>query len=84
MNRGVGVVSGAGVVGDGAGRRRQVAVDEARHSIEMEGGRVSDAVEADAARYVAGELSSEELLERVRRRHTGLGPSAGSGSLSGG
>lgn len=50
---------------------RQVVVDDARHSIEMEGGRVSDGAEADAVRYVAGELSSEELLERVRRRVAG-------------
>ena len=49
----------------------QVAVDEARHSIEMEGGRVSEAAEADAARYVAGELTSQELLERVRARYGG-------------
>lgn len=59
--------------------RRQLAVAEARHSIEMEGGRVSDAAEADAARYVTGELSSEELLERVHRRVAGSQGSAASG-----
>lgn len=60
-------------------RNRQLAVAEARHSMEMEGGRVSEAAEADAARYVAGELSSEELLERVRRRVAGSSGAAGSG-----
>jgi len=59
-------------------RRRQEAVDDARHSIEMEGGRVSDAVEADAARYVAGELSTEEMLDRVCRRYA-AGPVASMG-----
>lgn len=70
-------MSSSGVVGDGgrvsAGERRsrQGEVDDARHSIEMEGGRVSEAAEADAVRYMAGELSSEDLLERVRRRVAG-------------
>lgn len=67
--------------GDGSGRdrlRRQESVDDARHSIEMEGGRVSDAVEADAARYIGGELTTEEMLERVRRQYAG-GPVASMG-----
>ncbi len=62
------------VSGDDSGRDRrrwQEAVDDARDSIEMEGGRVSDAVEEDAARYIAGELSTEEMLERVRRLYVG-------------
>lgn len=77
-----GVVTVAGV---GAGIservRRQKAVDSARHSIEMEGGRVSDAVEADAVRYVAGELSSEQMLERLRCR---LAESPAAASATGG
>lgn len=48
--------------------RRQGAVDDARHSTEMEGGRVSEAAEADLAQYVAGELSTDDLIERAHRR----------------
>lgn len=55
-------------VSTGECARRRVAVDEARHSTEMEGGRVSEPAQADLARYVAGELTSDELIERAHQR----------------
>lgn len=40
-----------------------------RHSTEMEGGRLSEAVERDLADHVRGEVDEEELLRRARSRH---------------
>ncbi len=54
--------------GPTAAEWRRAAVSAARHSIEMEGGRVSDAAGADLDGYAAGELTVEEGLDRVRRR----------------
>lgn len=49
--------------------RRQSIVNAARHSSEMDGGRSSDEARADQDAYVAGELTLDELLARVRERH---------------
>lgn len=48
-------------------RRRRLAVDEARHSTELEGGRSDAAARALQERYVAGDLSVDELGEGIRR-----------------
>lgn len=48
--------------------RRRRAVQAARHSSEMEGGRSSVQARADQDAYSRGELTVEDLLERVRRR----------------
>ncbi len=52
--------------------RRRSAVDEARHSSEMEGGRSTPEGHADQEAYVAGEISVDQLVEQTRSRH-GLG-----------
>jgi len=57
-----------GQVSDGERERRQGAVTAARHSIEMEGGRVSGAARADQDRYVDGELSAEDLVVLAKER----------------
>lgn len=40
-----------------------------RHSTEMEGGRLSDAVERDLAEFVRGDVDEAEMLRRARARH---------------
>lgn len=45
-------------------QRRRVEVDRARHSIEMEGGRVSDEVQQLQEAYVRGEFDVDELVRR--------------------
>lgn len=47
-------------------------VSEAIHSGEMEGLQVSPDGQADAAEYIAGRISSDELVARARARY-GLG-----------
>lgn len=60
--------------------RRRAAVAAARHSIEMEGGRVSDAAAGDLDGYAAGELTVEEWLGRVWARIAAAGgPHPGGG-----
>lgn len=54
---------GAGL--DEDARRR--VVDQARHSTELEGGRTDPAARALQERYVAGEISADELVEQTRR-----------------
>lgn len=49
-------------------RRRQL-VDEARHSIVMEGGQVTAATRADEEAYVGGHIDLDELGQRVRSRY---------------
>lgn len=49
--------------------RRQSIVNAARHSSEMDGGHSSDEARADQDAYIAGELTLDELLARVRERH---------------
>lgn len=49
--------------------RRQRLVTEAIHSGEMEGLRVTAAGRADAGEYVAGRISSDELVARARARY---------------
>lgn len=49
--------------------RRAEDLRQFRHSTEMEGGRLSDAVEADLAEFVRGEVDEAELRRRVRARH---------------
>ena len=56
---------------EGERRRR---VDEARHSMAMEGLAVSAAGLADAEEYVAGGIDSDERVARARARY-GLGES---------
>ncbi|GGF15227.1 hypothetical protein [Subtercola lobariae] len=48
---------------------RALQVEEARHSAEIEGLTVSKETLADADSYVAGEIDSNELVERVRARY---------------
>ena len=48
--------------------RRRRAVDAARHSSEMEGARSDEPTRADQEAYVRGELTVDDLLERVRHR----------------
>ncbi len=40
-----------------------------RHSTEMEGGRSSGEARADQDAWACGEMSIDELLERVKARH---------------
>ncbi|GAA1753698.1 hypothetical protein [Aeromicrobium alkaliterrae] len=49
------------------GRSRLVA--EAEHSGKMEGLTVTTTTKADAAKYVAGEFTTDELIDRARRRY---------------
>lgn len=49
--------------------RRQQIVDEARTSTALEGGRASDAVHELQDRWIAGEITSEQLHAEVRRLH---------------
>lgn len=49
--------------------RRGEALRQFRHSTEMEGGRLSEAVESDLSEYVRGEVDEETMLRRVRERH---------------
>ena len=48
---------------------RQRRVDDAIHSGEMEGMHVDPATRADAGDYVAGRITSDELVERARARY---------------
>ena len=49
--------------------RRRHAIGAARHSTEMEGGRATVATQADQEAYVAGEITLEQLGQRVRSRY---------------
>lgn len=51
--------------------RREWDLRQFRHSTEMEGGHLSDAVERDLAQYVRGEVDENELLRRARERTFG-------------
>ncbi|MDR1264156.1 MAG: hypothetical protein LBK42_00955 [Propionibacteriaceae bacterium] len=53
-------------------RRRQRRLDEAIHSSEMEGAVITAELRADGARYVAGLIDPEEMLERAKARY-GIG-----------
>lgn len=46
---------------------RRRAVDDARHSIEMEGGRSSDAMRAAEEAYVRGEIEIDDLVAHALR-----------------
>lgn len=48
---------------------RQRRVDDAIHSGEMEGMNVAPATRADAGDYVAGRITSDELVDRARARY---------------
>ncbi|MHB1210795.1 MAG: antitoxin VbhA family protein [Candidatus Nanopelagicales bacterium] len=48
---------------------RQRAIDDARRTSELEGGRSTDATRADQDAYVRGEIDIEQLGERVRSRY---------------
>lgn len=48
---------------------RAKQVDEAIHSAEIEGLSVSTSTRGDADSYVAGEIDSSELVDRVRARY---------------
>lgn len=48
--------------------RRAEVLRQFRHSTEMEGGRLSEEAERDAAEFVRGEVDEAELLRRVRAR----------------
>lgn len=56
-----------------AAERRRAAVAAARHSIEMEGGRVSEDARVVQDAFVAGELTLDEYLDRARRGLTVAG-----------
>lgn len=49
--------------------KRAEDVRRIRHSTVMEGGRVSDATQADQDEYARGEIDESEMLRRVRARH---------------
>lgn len=49
--------------------RRVEVARQFRHSTEMEGGRVSDAAQADFAAHARGEIDEAELLRRARQRY---------------
>ncbi|RDH95039.1 hypothetical protein DEU32_1144 [Curtobacterium sp. AG1037] len=49
--------------------RRQQIVDEARTSTALEGGRASDAVHELQDRWVAGDITREQMHAEVRRLH---------------
>jgi hypothetical protein len=51
---------------------RELRVAEAIHSGEMEGLHVDPSTRADAREYVAGRITSDELVARARARY-GLG-----------
>lgn len=51
--------------------KRAWAVEQARHSSEMEGGRTSEEVRALQDRYVRGEVSADELVA-LTKEHYGL------------
>ena len=51
---------------------RELAVDDARRSSELEGARSTPATRADQDAYVRGEIDIEQLSRRVRERY-GLG-----------
>lgn len=48
--------------------RRDELVDQARHSAVLEGLMVSKEFVADSESYVAGEISSDELVRLTRER----------------
>lgn len=48
---------------------RREGIDRARHSIEMEGGQVSDEARALQEAYVRGEFDVDELVARTRALH---------------
>ncbi|MDD6461954.1 MAG: hypothetical protein PUF51_05805 [Bifidobacteriaceae bacterium] len=53
-------------------------MEEAIHTNEMEGGYVSAEFRKDAAEYVHGDISIEELMTRTKRRwHINTGNSTG-------
>ncbi|MBO0871818.1 MAG: hypothetical protein J2P19_00335 [Pseudonocardia sp.] len=57
-----------GTTGMSAEERARL-VAEAIHSGEMEGLAVDEETRADADRYVAGEISSDELVARAKARY---------------
>lgn len=54
--------------------RRRAIVDDARHSSALEGGRSSDAAHAAQDRWVAGEITYDELGDLVRELHPTTAP----------
>lgn len=44
-------------------------VSEAAHSARLEGREVSEEAKADGLAWARGEISAEEVLNRVRERH---------------
>ena len=48
---------------------RAMQVEAAIHSAEIEGLKVSTDTRADADSYVAGQIDSNELVDRVRARY---------------
>ena len=50
-------------------RRWSRAIERARISSELEGGRSTDATRADQDAYVRGEIDISQLSERVRARY---------------
>lgn len=49
---------------------RERVVDEAIHSASMEGLTVTPATRVDAEEYAHGAIGVDELLDRVRTRHS--------------
>ena len=56
-------------ISDAERKRRQKAVDQARNSIRLEGFILPAEVEELSQRYVAGEMTSEELSEAIQVRY---------------
>lgn len=63
------VVSTKPVIAEAERARRQEAVDYARTSVRLEGFVLSPEVEELNRRYVAGEITSAEHSEAIRRKY---------------
>lgn len=48
---------------------RSDLVEEAIHSVELEGGHVTDGLRADARDYVDGRIDAADLVARTRARY---------------
>lgn len=53
----------------GADMDRKRAIEEAVHNAEMEGAYVSSDFREDMRRYIDGELSIDDMMERAWRRN---------------
>ena len=70
MNDPISALSRHAAIDETEQARRQREVDFARGSVRYEGGILSDEIERLNARYVAGEISSDELTTAILESHT--------------